>query len=422
MPWRQRLDLPVKRALLFAFALAAACNDQTGFLLEVQGPSGQSSIDAGIVSLHVLGVHASYCGREVSEDGTSAIYSVAKRDLSRDPLTILVEPDHLTDLNQSVTPIVLALDANGALLGAASFNSQKFVYKQVTKYEAAINLYDSSAAASYLASDGCICAPGLPLVGNGSGQGCDALIPPSYDALVHTAGCELPAGEALPIGVCDGQLYPNETRQRMLPCYENVGGTCRIGTRTCYDQGGYAYGGGCAPGNDGAALPTTALCDAFATCAMTSCTDPLVCEKEAKAIMHHALACTLPVAPAAANDMGTASQPCDDASDWSVALGATLTGSACTTSMLDGTQVGPFTLGWLANGQAIATATPQVTASACPPTLFVSAVSEMPGALPAQQTFSFTLGDQIVDVTLTVSVGCPGAAGDAARKLTCGTL
>jgi hypothetical protein len=404
----------VKRALLLSLALACACNEKTGFLLEVQGPNGQSSIAAGIVSLRVLGTHASYCGREVFEDSSAATYSVAKRDLSRDPLSILVQPDHETDLSQAVTPIVLALGADGGLLGAASFESQRFVFKTVTKFTARVGLY-GDAGATYLTGDGCVCAPGLPLIGNGSGQGCDVRIPPSYEALVHTAGCELPAGEVLPLGVCDGQLYPNEAMKRLLPCYASDNGTCRVGTRTCYDQGGYAYNAACAPGNAGYALPTTALCDAFTTCSATSCSDPLVCEKTAKTITHHALTCTLPVAPAAVGDMNPVAQPCDDASDWSTVLGAALTGTACTASIIDGTDVGPFTIGWQMSG----TTGPQVSSSQCPPTLIVGQAISPPSALPAQQAFSVTIGDAIYDGTLNVSVGCPGAAGDAARQLSC---
>jgi hypothetical protein len=120
--------------------------------------------------------------------------------------------------------------------------------------------------------------------------------------------------------------------------------------------------------------------------------------------------------------MGAGTQPCDDASDWSVALMSALTtpliGTACTASILDGTQVGPFTLGWQVSGQTA----PQVVSPSCPPTLLVSAVNAAPSALPAEQTFSVSVGDFLYDVTLHVSVGCPGATGDAARKLSCGAL
>ena len=62
-------------------------------------------------------------------------------------------------------------------------------------------------APQYAASDGgCVCAPGEPWVGDGSGAGCDTRVITSFDRLIDTAGCELtPKGAPLPVPVCDGQ-------------------------------------------------------------------------------------------------------------------------------------------------------------------------------------------------------------------------
>lgn len=404
----------MRRALAVLLFLAA-CNQKTGLLIEVEGPDGTSSVAAGVATLHLVVARASYCGRQVATLGAGSLsFSVAGRDLTKKPASILVEPDHETDLRRSVDPIVLALDASGRLLGAAEFGPEKFVYKEVLEQKLPLRLYADGA--SDLAPDGgCVCAPGLPLVGDGSGQGCDARIPPSFDALENTAGCELPAGAALPLGVCDGQTYPGEQPDRTLPCYATVDGACRIGTRTCVDEGGVAYADACAPDATAGALPTSALCDAYATCEGTTCADPLACERQATTVTHHAVTCTLPVSPTGiGGDMGGGASPCDGPQDWVVPFGASA-GATCAEAILDGTQVGPFTLGWQAAGQTGA----QVTSTQCPPTFEIDAIGADPSALPATQVFSVSVNDTIYDVTLEVSVGCSGAAGDAGRKLRC---
>lgn len=415
MSGQRGLEVPLKHAaLVAAIALVSACNQKTALLLDVEGPDGTSSTSAGITTLRLVAAHGSYCGRVVSSSAESMLeIPVGNRDLSSHPVSILVEPDHETDLMQPVDLLVLALGSDGGLLGVASFGAERFFYKDVLRYTARISLFGASQPGA-LTTDGCLCEPGLPLVGNGSGTGCDALIPPSYNALMHTAGCELPAGASLPLGVCDGQLYPGEDATRTLPCYASVSGACRIGTRACTDTGGVAYASACAPAAGDPALPTSVLCDAFNTCAQSVCADPLPCVEQATGISHHAVTCTLPVSPdAGSGDMGGGSSPCD-ADAWSLDVNGNALDLACSASMLSGTHVGPFTIGFEDGGTE-----PRVASTMCPPTLVVGSASSPPDQLPATVNFSLTLGDTIYDVTLDVVVGCTGATGTPGRKLRC---
>src|SRR5262249_7747483 len=160
----------------------------------------------------------------------------------------------------------------------ASFDPVPFYYEEVRKYSSHLELF-ARTDASYLASDGCLCAPGLPLIGNGLQTGCDADIVPAFDRLVDTAGCELPAGAMLPIPVCDGQQYPGEHQNRDLPCFATVGGACRVGQRTCNDVDGVAYADECAPEGAAPAEGSSVLCDAYLGCEKMACGDPGACLK-----------------------------------------------------------------------------------------------------------------------------------------------
>jgi hypothetical protein len=395
----------MSRALVLCALLAASCADRTGLLVQIQGPDGKTSIDAGIAELRLYVAHQSFCERWITDLQASTLTtSVKGRDLDLDPLTILITPDRQTGgivgykgekNGDPIRVTVLALDGSGQLLGTAAFDPHPFVYEEVRQYSQRITLFERSDL-SYLSSDGCLCAPGVSSIGNGMGSGCDQKVPASFARLTDTAGCELPAGTTLPLGVCDGQLYPGERPNRSLPCFRTVGGTCRTGTRTCSDQDGQAYADECLPDASAPAQPSNALCDAYLACEKMACGDPGPCLK-ASTQGHHALRCTLPVSPTAIDGNAVA---CDGGS-WTFAFSNT---ASCVGTMLDGVrQGGVLQIGWQKDAM---TPDPQVVSSQCPPTLIVSRVDD-PQKLPPQLTFSLAIGDQIYDVTLTIEIGCP---------------
>ncbi len=402
-------------ALLLVSSLGA-CADKTGLLLEVDGPMGQNTVTAGITQLRLVAAHASYCGRWVtSPELASLIVDVKDRDLGADPITILLTPDTRTDLSDAVRAQVLALDATGQLLGLASFAPKPFVYEEVRRYSAQIGLLGRGARSDgpkYVADDGCVCIPGQTYIGTSSGTGCDQRLPPSLDNLVSTAGCELPPGAALPIGVCDGQLYPGEHANRDVPCYATRSSACRVGQRTCNDQNGRALDRECAPQDATLSLPSGALCDAFLACERIACGDPVACLKTS-ALPHKQLRCTLPLSP---DPKDGAAQACEGGS-WSATIGAP-TGPACVSAMIDGTRVGAITLGWKKDG----TDTPQLVSPLCPPTLAVGSVAVAdPKTAVGSSSFTVSIGDELYDVTLEVSVGCPGNTTDERRNFRCDT-
>jgi hypothetical protein len=396
----------------------AACAPQTGLLFEVQGPMGQSSVDAGITQLRLVVAHESYCERWITDQQASMLtVKVAGRDLERDPITILLTPDHQTSgivnyNNEQPDPlrvIVLAEAGDGSLIGVAAFDPHPFVYEEVRKYSAPVVLIARNDA-SYLASDGCVCVPGVPLIGTSSGTGCDQDQPPSFARLVDTAGCELPAGAKLPIDVCDGQLYPGESKNRDVPCFANTQGACRAGHRICNDQGGRAYDRECVPDSTDPALPSGVLCDGYLGCEKTACADPGTCLLASTA-GHRPLHCTLPVNP---NLVNGATAPCDGGS-WSYTF-AGLSGAACVGTMLDGMRQGPATIGWKKDAT---TPDPVLVSSLCAPTLVVGRLDAKPDQLPTQLEFALSLGDAIYDVTLSFEVVCNGVAGGPERRLNC---
>ena len=398
----------MRSGLLF-LALLTACAPRTGLELEVRGPLGTTSVEAGVVELELVAGHASYCERWVTDSAaTGRRFEVKKRDLTRSPLRILLEPVQETDLAAQVLPIVLARDATGRTIGVASFGEQRFRFEKVERYVATIALFGEGREAtgpSYAATDGCTCIPGQASIGNGTQKGCDLALPPSFARLADTAGCELASGAALPSGVCDGQLYPNEVPGRALPCFRASGGVCSIGQRICDDQNGRAYTSEC-KSDASLALPTGVLCDAFLACQQTACVDPVECLKTSTPA-RHPLRCTLRVML----DGGMA-RACDGAQT-SVVVAAT-TGTACVASMLDGTRVGIATLGWKAAGQSAA----QVTSDLCPPTLQLDALDAKDAMSLAPTSFTATIGDTLYDVELSYPVGCD-TKGKASNDLRC---
>lgn len=381
---------------LTALALVlCACAPKTGILYSVSGPSGKGAI----AELELIVAHRSYCERWVTDEtATGHRYDVRDRDLAKSPMELLVEPVHRTDLSQPVRAIVLARDTTGSVIGYASFDAHPFRFEKVDEYKASIVTADGSG----VAADGCACFAGQPEIGTGTSVGCDPLIPPSFARLQDTAGCELPVGEALPVGVCDGQLYPGEAKGRTVPCFASTSGDCKIGTRTCVDDDGVAYADGCSVDGDAPTLPTSALCDAFSTCAATACADPIPCTEAATATHVHAV-CALPISP---TPMDGSLPPCDGG-NWTLSLPASTSGS-CVGAMLGGTQIGPYTIGFTVQGQMGA----QLTSSMCPVKLEVETVAVDDPAKLSAQTFSFSVGDTIYDIDLEPKVGCSSGSKD----------
>jgi hypothetical protein len=377
--------------------LLSACAPQTGLILEVQGPDGKSSLEVGISKLRLVTARRSYCERWIGDTEASGLsFSVEGRDLETVPATILLEPDTRTDLEERVTPLVFAENGEGRLVGMARFDSYPFTYEEVRKYSKRIALVDHAAA--YTSSDGCICAPGMPAIASGSGTGCDQQLPPSFERLRDTAGCELPEGAPLPIGVCDGQTYPGERQNREVPCFGNVEGACRVGRRVCTDKDGLMYDRACIP--DGATLPTSTLCDAFAGCEKEACSDPVACLKTSQT--NKAAKCKLLLQPMAVGGVGV---PCAGGS-WTFPIQAR-TGGQCVATILDGIKQGNVVVGWKKEGAT----EPVVTTSTCPPTLMVSKVNGEAATWPPSIRFTISIGDQLYDVTLELVPECADGKG-----------
>ena len=388
---------------------AAACAPKTGLLLEVQGPGGPSSVEAGIVELRLIAAHHSYCDRWITDQQASLLTAkVGGRDLDADPLTILLVPDKQTGgilnydypVDQDPDPVraeVLALDANGKLVGIAAFDPHPFAYEELRRYTAHVELLRRTDL-NYVSTDGCLCAPGVAAIGNGSGKDCDLRVPASFERLVDTAGCELPPGETnLPIGACDGQLYPGERQNREIPCFLSHEGSCRVGLRTCNDTEGLTYDRECLPDNGAPALPGGTLCDAYLGCERDTCGDPGAC-LQASTSGHKSVHCVMAVAT---DPKDGAAAPCTDGGWVHVFDGQS--GPGCVATMLDGIKAGPFVLGWKKDASDTE---PHPLATFCPPTFFVAAANADPSKLPSAVNFSITIGDQIFDVTLSVMVGC----------------
>ena len=342
-------EVPVKRALLIAL-VAVGCAPETGVMVEVKGTlGGGSTTDVGITKLDFVVAHPSWCERWVGvAPANHTTRDVSGRNLATRPYEFRITPSHTTDLSEQMYVAALAYGANGQLIGEAWFDAHALSQGEVLERSAEIYLFRDTAAGApqYVASDGaCVCAPGEPWVGDGSGAGCDTRVITSFDRLIDTAGCELtPKGAALPVPVCDGQTYMDEPIDRNLPCWnKDDAGACRVTTRHCADHNGIAYAEECNVDGTDTMLPAdTALCDRYRTCEQTACGDVIGCVR-GMFTQKANIKCTLPIDPTTAP--GEAIRPCANGS-WSAALPtATTGGTQCLAAMLDGINQPPYHLG-----------------------------------------------------------------------------
>ena len=394
-------------AALVAAALAA-CTPDTGVLVTVQGPlGGGSSVEAGITKLDFVVAHPSWCERWVGvEPANHATRDVSGRELSKKPYEFLITPSHTTDLSEPMYVAALAYGADGTLLGEASFDAHPLAKDKVLKRSAQIFQFRDTqpGAPQYVAADGaCVCAPGEPWVGNGSGSACDTRVLTSFDRLIDTAGCELtPKGAAPPVPVCDGQQFLDEPADRALPCWNSDDqGACRVTTRGCADHNGVAYTEECNVGSGDMMLPQgTALCDRYLACEQTACGDVIGCVRS-MFTQTAAVKCTLPIDPT--TGPGEPIRPCPNGGSWSAALPTTTAGGTlCPAAMLDGVDQPPYVVGLAVAGKMA----PQVLASTCPNTLVVQKIdAPYPEAVPNKE-LDIVSGEHLLHVTLEVVRQC----------------
>jgi hypothetical protein len=393
---------------LIAFVLLAGCAPETGLVLEVKGPDGTTSTAAGIVKLDFVVAHPSWCDRWVGvEPAMHTAVDVTGRDLTKKPYTFRVNPSHMTDLNEYVYAAALAYSADGKLLGEASFDAHPLEHGSVLKRTSGIFIFNRAnlaGAPRYVSDDGCVCTPGEPWIGTGSGTGCDARVITSFDRLVETAGCELtPRGAPLPVPACDGQAYPNEAADRALPCWAaDVQGACRMTHRNCRDTNGVAFTEECTTGNTDAMLPSAELCARYLACEQDPCSDVAACFK-AKFTQTANVKCTLPIDPT--TKPGEKIKPCGGGM-WKAALPTSPTsGTTCLAALPDGTELPPYSVGFAVPMQSAL----QVTASACPNEFAVAAIdAPYPAAVPDVKTLDMVLGEHLTHVTLQVVRSCAG--------------
>lgn len=399
--------MPVAR-LAIALLVVVGCVPSTGLIVEVQGPDGVTSTQAGIAQLDFVVAHPSWCERWVGvPPAMHTKVSVAGRDLTKKPFDFRIDPSHQTDLSAHVYVAALAYDASGNLLGEASFDSHPLAKEMVLKRTAKIFMFNKSGANAprYVADDGCVCAPGEPWVGTGSGSGCDTRVVTSFARLIDTAGCELtPKGSAPPVPVCDGQQFLDEPTDRELPCWATDGqGACRVTTRRCADQNGVAYTDECHTGNNDTMLPAgSMLCDRYLACEQKACSDVLGCFRAAFG-QRGTLKCTLRIDPT--TTPGEKIRPCAGAGAWSFALSQTITGSNCIAAVVDGVNQPPWTLGLAPPGGAAGAARP--LASACPDVFQVDAIdARYPAAVPDTKEVDLVVGEHLIHVIITVERSC----------------
>lgn len=405
LPGRRRQHVPVSARSAALALLIAGCGPQTGLLLDVRGPDGQSSVAAGVAQLEVRLAHYSYCDRWIEDTADRVTVDVHARDLNRSPFELLVRPAHAINLSDRVLVTALAKDQSGRLIGEAGFGPHPFSLHQYLEFGEPVVLLDraQTAAGRYLSDDGCTCMPGEPWMGSGGGHGCDALVVPSFDSLASVGGCELaPMSPESRGPVCDGQQYPltfyDEPRNRPLPCFApapNAGG-CAVGTRRCQDSDGVAYTEQCAVAGGAAPLPSSKLCDAYLGC--DGCGDLQTCFRQ-KLGPPLELRCLVHLDPQQA-----APAPCTDGKWQSAPLGM---GAGCQAVMLDGTAQPPFTVGF-----AGADGLNPGAAAACPAVLVLERVQPDPmDQLTVPRELYFVIGEQLAHATLTVVRGCgPGGS------------
>jgi hypothetical protein len=394
-----------------AALLAVGCARETGLMVEVQGPAGVSSTQAGIAKLDFVVAHRSWCERWVGD--ATAMHTtkdVSGRDLEKKPYQFLITPTHQTDLAEPVYVAALAYAADGQLVGRALFGAHPFAHGKVLERAAPVQLFGRASqpeGPKYVDADGgCVCMPGQPWIGNGAGSGCDSRVVTSFARLVDTAGCELPAGAPLPDPVCDGQAYREEATDRDLPCWADDGqGACRVTLRHCADHDGVAWGEECHTGPDDVMLPAgSELCQRYLACEQQACGDVVGCFRDAFT-QKATIKCTLPIDPSTAP--GEKIQPCPNGK-WQAPLPLVNTsGAMCITALVDGVEQPPFTLGLVAAGQSDLEA---VTAT-CPATLQIEAIdAPYPEAVPETKELDLVAGEHLVHVTINVVRQCTGEA------------
>jgi hypothetical protein len=380
-----------------------SCAPETGLVFQVTGGQNAATPTS---SLELFVTHRSFCDRTVEDESASHTrVDVKGRDLTKRPFEFWVHPFMITDLADPVSAVVVGRNDAGEIIGRAVFAPQPFKYEAVLRYRAPLQRL-SRTDIEYATADGCLCLPGAPWLATPSTSACGQKIPPSYERLLDTAGCELPTGAPLPVGVCDGQLYPGEVADREVPCFSSGDGSCRIGTRTCHDERGRALDGECFPETGAPTLPTRALCDAYRTCEADACSDPnrcLVTSVPPATTLH----CTL-------HYSGNGDQPpvpCGDG-HWQAALNLGGTGAACTATLPAGRAAPPLTLGLLTAQNATAS----TVSALCPPTLAVTEIAGTAASLPATVEFDMTIGDRLVRVETRLEPSC---AGDTLPSLSC---
>lgn len=397
----------LRRAALLAIVVGG-CAPATGIMVEVAGPGGTSSTQAGITRLEFIVAHQSWCERWVSDATAShTSKSVAGRDLAKQPYDFLITPTHQTDLSQPVYVAALAWSDDGRLLGEAAFGAHPYKHGAVDKYRARVALFaDATAGApKYVDADGgCVCVPGEPWIGNGQGTGCDPRVITSFDRLIDTAGCELPPNAPLPDPVCDGQKYRDEPTDRALPCWADDGsGACRVTTRNCADHDGVAWTEECATGSGDTMLPAgSTLCARYLACEQQACGDVIGCFRQG--FQQNAnITCTLRIDPT--TQPGDKIVPCASG-PWQATLPlGTTGGSDCQTAVLEGVEQPPFRIGLAVAGQTEA----QPLSSACPATLQVDAIdAPYPMAVPTTKALDLVSGEHLVHVTIKVALECGG--------------
>lgn len=401
-------------------AAAAGCKPETGLIVEVKGTlGGGSTTQAGIAKLDFVVAHPSWCERWVGvAPANRTTRDVSGRDLAKKPYQLEIEPALTTDLSEQLYAAALAYGADGTLLGEASFDAHPLAEGEVLERHAELFLFGDSApdAPKYVATDGaCVCAPGEPWIGDGTGAGCDTRVLPSFARLIDTAGCELtPKGAAPPALVCDGQQFLDEPADRDLPCWNrDAGGACRVATRRCADHNGVAYAAECGVDGTDLMLPAgSALCDRYRACQQTACGDVIGCVR-AMFTQRTMFKCTLPIDPTTLP--GEAIRPCPNGGSWSAVLPTQTTGGPmCPAAMLDGVAQPPYRLGFAVAGKS----DPQVLASSCPNTLVVQKIdAPYPAAVPDKE-LDIVTGEHLAHVTFTVVRACT----DSLRSLVCSPL
>lgn len=382
------------RVSLAAVVLAAGCGAQTGILLEVEGPEGASSVTAGVTTLAFVASRESWCERQVADATASATrVDVRGRDLGAQPYSLLVKPARVTDLEQPVRLTALALGDGGRLVGVADFGAHPFELKRVNRFRERIVL--TRVDAPVVSTDGCLCAPGLPRVGNGSRTGCDLDVVPSRARWSDTAGCELgPMNQQLAQPVCDGQDWGDDAN-RELPCVSTKSGACRLAARVCRDRDGIGFETACLPAADAPELPS-ALCDAYRACEANPCGDIQACFRARAPRRTEPLKCKLHLRA----EQGTVTI-CDGERAAAV---STMMGDSCPAALVDGRRAGPLLLSMGAPGE--------VVSSECPPRLLADEFDAQAavGTNATEVRFDLLLGGELVEVRVTLARGCDANA------------